>query len=345
MDDMKKCEPEVADSFQFQISVRDLHLNELLAASGVNRVFLRPRVEQSKTDPRFAVVWATSKLEAEKALVRITNHKGLVMNNKGYGVRMLATDIKQAHDILKPNQQFVDHLPVLYTYKLSPLPRGTTEKAIKDISDQVHWKFKPLKRLGDQAWLIGTSTKACVQFLSVEGCPVLVQSMNGPSKESKPSVIAGNLSKSGPTKKDDELNKDPWLNFDPWSKSKPSSDASSQRTTASIAGPTQTILDDFNTRIEKIEAGMQGIQQQHQQMSNNVEQRFEQTNRQIQKVETNMQHDLKRLSKEFTDTLSDSMKKQDRQLATQFSELKDLFRKSTEKRKTPATPEKEDQEL
>ena len=343
-DGKTRCEAKGASSFQFQLAIRDSELNEMLAHSGINGVYLRPKHESARTDPRFTVIWTPSRFEAEKALARITAHKGLVKNAKGFGIRMLAGDAKIAHDIVRPGVQFVTHMPILHTYKLAPLPKGTSEKAICEISAHMKWEFKPIKRLGDTAWLIGSTSKAPKQFIDVDGVPVLVQETATGSQDTKSSVVAGSVNSSRQTSiKTDSTGEDPWRHFDPWSR--PSNGAAATpNAVASITGPTQAILDEYNTRIEKIEKGLTEAHEHSKGFEKKVELQFRETTGNMIKLEKQFQSDLNSLSRSFTDSLNESMRNQEKAMMTQFEDIKSLFRKA-DKRKTPSTPEKDDEIL
>lgn len=344
-DGKKRCESEGATIFQFQLAIRDSDLNEMLARSGINGVYLRPKHDTARTDPRFAVIWTPSKFEAEKALARLTSHKGLVKNAKGYGIRMLVADAKAAHDIVRPGVPFVTHLPILHTYKLSPLPKGTSEKAITEISERIKWTFKPIKRLGDSAWLVGSSTKATHQFIDVDGMPVLVQETATSSNEPKSSVIAGSVNASRQVSaRTESSNEDPWKHYDPWMQQTGNRAPSVAAGAASITGPTQAILDEYNNRIEKMEKSMTDMQSDSKMFVEKVDRQFQEASHNMQRIEKQFQHDMTALSKHFADTLHESMRGQEKTMMSQFEDIKSLFRKQ-DKRKTPATPEKEDENL
>ena len=344
-DGKKKCESEGAATFQFHLAIRDSDLNEMLARSGINGVYLRPKHDTARTDPRFAVIWTPSKFEAEKALARLTSHKGLVKNAKGYGIRMLVADAKAAHDIVRPGVPFVTHLPILHTYKLSPLPKGTSEKAITEISERIKWTFKPIKRLGDSAWLVGSSTKATHQFIDVDGMPVLVQETATSSNEPKSSVIAGSVNASRQVSaRTESSNEDPWKHYDPWMQQTGNRAPSVAAGAANITGPTQAILDEYNNRIEKMEKSMTDMQSDSKIFVEKVDRQFQEASHNMQRIEKQFQHDMTALSKHFADTLHESMRGQEKTMMSQFEDIKNLFRKQ-DKRKSPATPEKEDENL
>ena len=348
LDGKTRCESNGASTFQFQLAIRDSGLNEMLAHSGINNVYLRPKHETARTDPRFTVIWTSSRFEAEKALARLTGHKGLVKNSKGFGIRMLVADAKAAHDIVRPNVPFVTHMPILHTYKLAPLPKGTSEKAINEISAHTKWEFKPIKRLGDAAWLIGSTSKAPKQFIDVDGVPVLVQETATGSSEPKSSVVAGNVNSSRQTSvKTDSSNEDPWKHYDPWMPQTGSRAASTNVGTPNITGPTQAILDEYNSRIEKIEKGMADMHTQNQNFEEKVDRQFQVTASNMQNLEKQFQHDMSTLSRTFSATLHESLRSQEKNMMNQFEDIKSLFRKGADKRKVPATPEKdkEDDEI
>lgn len=330
-----KCEPQKATLFSFQACIRDGYLPALLQQSGLNKVFMRPS-RDSGSDDRFVVVWAMDRIQANTAIARLPSHKGLVFNNKNYGVRMMAGDVDAAHKVLNPGKPTSPHVPIKHTYKMSPLPKGITVQALENWSNEMKWSFKPLRRINDHCWLVGAPQPANEPFLSLQGRPVLLEETKQVRNPQKNPIVAGTLAVDKPT----QGASDPWLVSDPWSNYKQVKGTPPVAAPArTLPGPAQAALTEQSTRMDRFEQELQTMKASqdtmHAAQENLKVQLQEQgrdTDTKLQKLEASVVSGMSDLSRQVQKALMDHSQTQDQKLGDKFDELKALLKDRTKRK-------------
>eukprot|EP00438_Fugacium_kawagutii_P019201 Skav226198 [mRNA] locus=scaffold2208:100808:104068:- [translate_table: standard] len=346
-----KIEPEKANVFSFQACLRDEHLHALLQQSGLNGVYMRPHKDRG-TDERFAVIWTQDRVQAHSALAKLPQHKGLVFNGKNYGIRMLAIDAEAAHKLINPSRPVQPHMTIKYTYRLSPLPRGITTQALETWSKELKWPFRPLKRVNDVTWIIGSDTQADQLFLSLQGRPVLLEPTVQAKSQQRNAIVAGTLDQG----KKDLATTDAWPLGDPWAQFRPTTMPSSHMIapapTRSLPGPAQAALTEQSARMDRIEQELHTMKESQTNLQTEIKQQGKITDEKMQRLENHFGKAMSDLGHQLQKNLADQIANQDKQLNTKFDELKELFKqrpkRKPDERTTPLkgrNEESEDEEM
>ena len=340
-----KSKPEQASSFSFMSVVRDTTLNKLMMESGLNHVYLKPRQDGSNIDHRYGIIWLPNRLSAETSIAKLPQHKGIVFTEKGFGIRLLIGDLEAGHKVIFPSQPFQKTLQIKYVYKLSPCPKGITEEAIKNWAVSLSWKCKPLRRLGDRAWVIGSEEPKPLTFAEMEGTPVLVQELKQNRTSVESIVLAGKLQTSDRAASSSDPAVDQFKGIDPWAAYVPTRQQSGQgnQTAAprALTGPVQTCLNEQNARIDSLEKKIESIQKDQKTTDGLLKQQAQETKQKFTFLEKSIKDDFRSMNEQFTQTLGSALQQQNNTLMDQ---LKKMFRDQSEqlehKRKANESPQK-----
>eukprot|EP00435_Cladocopium_sp_Y103_P064734 s15_g26.t1 len=145
--DLKPCEAGKATFFAVNIRVPDCLRQKLLSRSGQNGIYVEPRSPDGKSVlPEYMIVWSSKHTLQELLHVKQTNPAvvGLARVGERRGLRVLATQAEEIHNIVKPGTLFLPHGDRLM-FTVGPFPFGLDRQAISKIMKNAGWSCKPLQ--------------------------------------------------------------------------------------------------------------------------------------------------------------------------------------------------------
>ena len=94
--------------------------------------------------PMDRVIWLPRKTFAEAALInQTTQQKSCLVRNGGrLGTRVHEADAPEVHAAHRPEISYLDGTPVM-SYKVGPLPWGTTKASLQKVFNQWQWPARP----------------------------------------------------------------------------------------------------------------------------------------------------------------------------------------------------------
>ena len=235
----KKSKQSEAEMFLVTIRVSTEDGQAILQLSGKDGVFFEPRSENGRQPHQgYRVVWLPKMSLGEIHLARQTAPKPtwVVRNGERFGLRASIDDIAEIHLIHKPEIPFMDGSNV-QTYRIEPLPFGTTKQSLMRVFQTWGWEARPLQPQGQTrdhegvAWSAIAASNPTHWVYTMEHGDVLV-SIQTSVKEDASSMAAGAPVASTRTLK--HLNEhrqtsspipeamiDPLQSHDPWTQWKP----------------------------------------------------------------------------------------------------------------------------
>ncbi|CAJ1445328.1 unnamed protein product [Effrenium voratum] len=261
----------------------------LLSVSGASGIFIEPRDDRSP-DPRFGVIWLPGASLSEILCKRssVKGALGLARFGSKIGLRFLATDLPDAHKLLRPGEDFVP-LDIQEIYHLYPLPFGTQRAGLQKALNQWKWRAKPLQPVRSDShglcWQVGAVSKPPREILTLSTGDVLVSF----SHAAKAPPSAAPLLASTRTNQllRSQIHTPPGLAQDPWALGEdPWAAAAQHSSTAAPSGKWQQLslelkqvqsslhqqsaahldqhmADDSEDRLSKLEVDMREIKEQN----------------------------------------------------------------------------------
>jgi chaperonin cofactor prefoldin len=219
------------DAYVFAATIR-LHqdaASELLSLSGKDRMYSEPRTDNGRSpDPAFRVIWLPRKTFAEAALINQTTQQQswLVRNGERLGIRVAEADASEVHTLHRPDVNYLDGTSVK-SYKVGPMPWGTTKSSLQKVFNQWQWNARPGQPQGQAAdgvfWTAQATQHPSHWVFTMAHGDVLI-SHNDAIKAAKTSIASSVIASTktlkqltaGPKKQTEGNTADPWLIHDPW---------------------------------------------------------------------------------------------------------------------------------
>ena len=219
------------DAYVFAATIR-LHqdaASELLSLSGKDGMYSEPRTDNGRApDPAFRVIWLPRKTFAEAALINQTTQQQswLVRNGERLGIRVAEADASEVHTLHRPDVNYLDGTSVK-SYKVGPMPWGTTKSSLQKVFNQWQWNARPGQPQGQAAdgvfWTAQATQHPSHWVFTMAHGDVLI-SHNDAIKAAKTSIASSVIASTktlkqltvGPKKQTEGNTVDPWLIHDPW---------------------------------------------------------------------------------------------------------------------------------
>ena len=330
--DREKVLPTEATKFHCYASVKGDALHGLLRQSGLNHVFMGPKADDGSPHPDFAVVWVSSRGLAENATRTCEDHLGIAYNNKNYGIRVMRAQAKDAHSLRHPDRQYNEQIPIKKVYKIAPTPRGLTPESLQHWALNLKWPIRPIKRLADSSWLVGTEQEAPGHFHTMSGAPVMISEVQQQGKRPEgPTIVVGSLT---PTKAT-PATPDPWLQSDPWSAGR----TAPLQTPAKVAHEQEKINTAQAERVQSMEDKMKTMEAAQAALQDQVNKLHTGVNGKFLEMEQKVATRIDQQEKRWHESLTTALAEQDRRSDASFEELKEMIRGLN--KRTAGTPQKE----
>ena len=227
---------------------------KVLKTSGTDGHFYEPRTQNGREpDPEYKVVWLPKTNHGDALIAKQTSscEVWLVRNGMRYGLRTKSTNHKSVHDAHRPDLTFIEGA-TLQTYKVGPLPWGTTRNSLNKVLAAWTWHARPGQPTGQAPdhsgviWTVQAASPPGHWIYTMTHGDVLISATTAekaPVTTQRSQVLASaktlqHIADRAKPVSMDKAQIDPWLTSDPWTKS-------------SIAKPTLT-----NVQLATIEANV-----------------------------------------------------------------------------------------
>ena len=257
-------------SVQFHCRIQNSDLLQLLRVSGHSGVYITPKTWQGDIAKGYAIVWTTGDQEEAKRLsLQVADPLGIVRSKKRYGIRVAEANYEATWAVVRPGDASAPpKVDVTGLYKLLSAPPQLRSADIQDWAKQMGWTVRPLRCLSPGQWLLGSNGPPPTGLLSINQQAVLVQAV-APRSSDKPIVQAGRAPKASSAAAVVPDVEDPLALNDPWrsylsSVGRAPAPSGQQR---APEAPHQQRYDQQETRLQKLEAGLDEVRRGHTAMA------------------------------------------------------------------------------
>ena len=355
--DGKRTDPDHASTVQFHGRIAKEHLRRVLRSSGTAGIYITPKGEDRKISGDFRIVWLQqSPVDLMISVSKCSNHLGIVRSARGSlhnrGIRFEKNDFAGAFTLLRPDDSLPNLVAANFHFKVQPVPVGSTAEQVQAWITARGWNAKPVKALTGNAWLCASETRFPETFAQWNNKSVLIKWIE-PKENRAPIVLAGEMVKkprnlSMPLGGADlQSNAD-----DPWKNWIANQGGTGLQSSSHAKAPVSNLPGPLNGR--KIEAPIEDRFSKH---SAEIQDMRDKTDREITAMKENMQkleksiHDhgvqlqanndqckhefatiraetqsqLGNMANMFHDSLQKALAGHDKQMSSQFDEIKLLL--------------------
>ena len=197
--------------------------------------FVEPRDDSGRhPNEQYRVIWLPKKSFSDMIVIKQTTNVPcwIVRSGERYGLRVETMHVKTVHNNLRPEVDFLDG--EIKTYRLGPLPFGTTKSSLSKVFKQWGWSARPgqpLTQSRDHSgifWSCQASTTPSHWIFTMEHGDILIS--EEPSRDSNVKNIQTVVASKRTIKHIalmhqgiDKSGADPWLEKDPWTQPSSSS--------------------------------------------------------------------------------------------------------------------------
>ena len=268
--DNKPGVPGDCSSVQFHCRIQNSDLLQLLRVSGHSGVYITPKTWQGDIAKGYAIVWTTGDQEEAKRLsLQVADPLGIVRSKKRFGIRVAEANYEATWATVRPGDASAPpKVEVTGLYKLLSAPPQLRGSDIQDWAKQMGWIVRPLRCSSPGQWLLGSNGPPPPGLLSINQQVVLVQPV-APRSSDKPVVQAGRAPRASPAALPAPDSEDPLASNDPW-RSYLSSVGRAPAPSApprAAEPPHQQRYDQQETRLQKLEAGLEEVRRGHTAMA------------------------------------------------------------------------------
>ena len=178
----KACEHREADSWHGFIRLPDQLLDACLKRSGSNGIFLTPKSNDKRGDPRYGIVSMPGfKLDdIAKKIAQVKEAVGIALINREpltFAVRGKKDDVAKLRGLMYPESLQIEQNPVdddeeLYTLKY--VQDQLTSTLLTDALQQAGWDAKAVRPAGSQSWIVASKKQPPASHLCINGALVVV---------------------------------------------------------------------------------------------------------------------------------------------------------------------------
>ena len=161
------------------------------------------------------------------------------------------------------------------------------------------WKCRPLRRLGDRAWVVGSEDPKPLTFAEMDGTPVLLQELKQNRSSVVSTVLAGNIQTTGGPASSinpagEPLRVDPWASYVPTrQQTNPGGPTPPPR---AVTGPVQTSLNEQNARIDSLEKKIAEIQKDQKTTDGLLQKQAHETKQKFTSLEKAIKDDFRSMN-------------------------------------------------
>lgn len=267
-DDYARVSPEQAKSAQFHARVFADEV-EVFLRSSTGPIYMTPKTESHLSHADWGLIWMNDKYEADICATRATEHSGLARSKAKFALRVRSMVLQQVTKELRPDAAVDSQVAVSKLYKLRPLPVGITNEQIVAWAKSQEWQIRVIKKLGQDAALVGCAVEPPHKYLSLNGTLVLISPIQSNKRQNvvTPIVAGPKPVATKPARSDSSvvpLKSDPWQEY----RNTHAIPAPSQK---SVDPPTASKFAAIETRLAQFETHMQSFQAQTDVLVKNME--------------------------------------------------------------------------
>lgn len=321
-----------ATSVQIHCTVQQKMLEKVMAASGFNAVFAVPKDDKGRINQDYRIIWCDGDITHMKILSsKVAKCQGLAKVKSTLGLRFHCSAFKEAWAILCPNKPLPVDVSINHVFRIEPLPYGCTREMLLQWSKVMGWAFRPIKASGPRSWIIGASEFPKNHFLTFNGEPVLTKLLPPKQQASASPILAGpqpsrqNV-KQVTTGMDEIFQNDPWATYT--GMRVPKAIESSRE----VSGPTEQKFQQQEQRMQKLETVVQQLKEETQKGFGEVQKRE-------LAFQSALKTDILGLRKEIDQTVQSALTHQSQKLDATLLEIKSLFTASTKRGREPGGDE------
>ena len=328
----KRTKTSEATLFTSMLRLTSKAFQQVAPFSGTSGVYIEARNDDGKQqDPRYHTIWlnkltyeearaAQTTTEVDTTLVRVTNR---------YGLRVLSQFAQGLHDQFRPSEPFMAGTSQ-ETWVVGPMPWGTTRQALQKLFSSWSWNAKPLQPAGKSAdqlglkWLVRAAEppKSYVYTLAHGDVLIVKDAANEDQAAGSPGFA---IEASQKTHK--AIQPGP-LQWDPWAKAAFGGNTSPAKlTTKHLASMQAAVVEKV---LAKLPTPSATTANSDAEMTTDHEPRFQALEAQIQQLQNDQQQLGGRMDQigQQLETQTRSLQQTvEKQLSDQMSRLEALFRK------------------
>eukprot|EP00438_Fugacium_kawagutii_P009518 Skav209791 [mRNA] locus=scaffold1201:13767:18878:- [translate_table: standard] len=354
-DTKTRTDPSEAHSAQFHCRIFVEHVEEILRTSGRNHVYLTPKSDNHMSHPGWSMLWFEDRVAVDIAANKATEHSGIARVKGKYALRVRACVLTQIAKEIKCDNLAKDNLQIRQLFKIQPVPVGITQEQLVQWAAELQWKVRVLKKLGRDAYLLGTDAAPPHPHLSLNGTVVLLKQVN-PRRENQSSsaLVAGPRQNpvretKEPSMMQSEVSSDAWAAYRmqnglPLGSAGNPAPKPSMPVDQTLEGPIAQKFAAIEQRIQQHDQGMKQLTQECQQLTQTVHSTQSQVavvDQKVSGLETNMQAFQRDMQSSVEKAIGRGMASQDKKLDQKFDAIMKMLSAGTSKRKETEPDEDE----
>lgn len=322
-----------ASSIQVHASIRADMFHAFLGKSGFNRVWAAPKKEDGRLSDDFRIIWFEGDIQRATTLsATLSGATGLVQGKNTLGLRFTLSSFSAAWKYINPNLDEPEHIISKFVYKLEPLPYGCSPDQIREWSQHLKWKCRPLKAIGARAWLVAADAQPPATTVAFNGQTLLIRLLPQKGNTAVAPIVAGprapkTYHETGQALQ--PLQSDPWAQY----KGMKQTHVSQSPIVKSIAGPSETRLQQQDDKIDAIEKQIQQLSKQQDQQNQHIGDLKTEIQNSEYRIAEQVKQSIGEVRNELSNSVKDAMKQQSKQFEDNMRDLRLLFQQAAPKRK------------
>ena len=301
-----------ASHFSVQLRYLKQQETQVLQCSGVNGLYIEPRLPDSSTpSDEFQVIWLPQATlsEAQHSMQCEPLSIGLARAGRRYCIRVQARHYQTLFAKLKPDSQFLAPGERL-NWHCGPWPFGSDRKMIAKVFGDMQWQARPLQPHrtveGGIMWLVQSVTPPPQSVWNMSHGPVVVSQCESASASmTQSNHVIGTQATVELCSSSADV--DPWMTRDPWQgalKTVPTSASPNvttqiqeleerlEKTTMAKLPYEKMDTDEDDDRVGQLELQLQQLAQRQQSLEGMVNEHHHQHTAQVQTLQTQVMSQL-----------------------------------------------------
>lgn len=137
------------------------------------------------------MIWFDDRVSLDIAASQATEHSGLARSKNKFALRVRASVVSQVAAEVKAGNSMSGHIQVLFLFKVQPIPLGLRQDQIVEWASKLAWPVRIIKKLGKDAFLLGSNQQPPHQHLQLNGTVVLIKQVSQKAPAQNSALVAG----------------------------------------------------------------------------------------------------------------------------------------------------------
>ena len=322
-----------ATSIQVHASIRADVFHAFLGKSGFNKIWAAPKKEDGRLAEDFRVIWFEGDIQRATSLAAtLSGATGLIQGKNSYGLRFTLTSFSAAWKHIHPSQDEPEHIVSKYIFKIEPLPFGCSPEQIREWSQHLKWKCRPLKAIGARAWIVAADAEPPATTVAFNGQMMLIRLLPQKGNTASAPIVAGPRAPKAfqePAQSSTMLLSDPWAQY----KGLKQAPIPPLTQTRNVAGPSETRMQQQDDKIDAIEKQIQQLTQKQDQQTQHMSNLTTEIQKSEHRIADQVRQSIGEVRNELATSVKDAMMQQSKQFEDNMKDLRLLFQQSNPKRK------------